>query len=79
MRCSCAMTSLKDTSPKEERADANGVDRDGAEREKGAVESICRDRNWASLRLTVVSSMAHMMVKWLEEGKGIENGVKSSR
>ena len=53
MRCSCAMTSLKDTSPEEEGADADGVDRDGAEREEGATESVFRDRNWASLRLTV--------------------------
>ena len=53
MPYSYAMTSPKDTSPKEEGADADGVDRDGAEREEGAAESICRDRNWASLRLTV--------------------------
>ena len=53
MRYSCAITSPKDTSPEEEGADADGVDRDGAEREKGAAESVCRDRNWASLRLTV--------------------------
>ena len=54
MRCSCAMTSPKDTSPEEEGADADGVDWDGAEQEEGATESIYRDRNWASLRLTVV-------------------------
>ena len=53
MHYSCTMTSPKDTSPKEEGADADGVDRDGAEREEGAVESIYRDRNWASLHLTV--------------------------
>ena len=53
MRCSYAMTSPRDTTPKEEGADADGVDRDGAEREEGAAESICHDRNWASLRLTV--------------------------
>ena len=47
------MMSPKDTSPKEEGADADGVDRDGAEREEGAVESVCRDRNWALLRLMV--------------------------
>ena len=29
--------------------DADGVDRDGAEREESAAESICHDRNWASL------------------------------
>ena len=53
MRCSCTMTSPKATTPEEEGADADGVDRDGAEREEGAAESVCRDRNWASLRLTV--------------------------
>ena len=45
--------SPKDASPEEEGVDADGVDRDRAEREEGAVESVCRDRNWASLRLTV--------------------------
>ena len=53
MRCSCAMTSPKDTSPEEEGVDADGVDRDGAEREEGAAEFVCRDQNWASLHLTV--------------------------
>ena len=53
MRCNCAMTSPKDTSPEEEGADADGVDRDGAEREVDATKSVYRDRNWASLRLTV--------------------------
>ena len=53
MRCSYAMTSPKDTSLEEEGADADGVNRDGAEREEGAVESVCHNRNWASLRLTV--------------------------
>ena len=45
MRSSCAMTSPKDTLPEEEGANADGVDWDGAEREKGAVESVFRDRN----------------------------------
>ena len=54
MRCSYTMTSPKDTSPKEERADANEVDWDRVEREEGAAESVYRNRNWASLRLTVV-------------------------
>ena len=53
MRCSYAKMSPKDASPEEEGADADGVDRDGAEREEGAAESVCRDRNWASLPLTV--------------------------
>ena len=53
MRCSCTMMSPKDTSPEEEGRDANGVNWDGAEREEGAAEFVCRDQNWASLRLTV--------------------------
>ena len=54
MRCSCAMMSLKITSPEEEEGvDADGAEWDGAEREGGAAESDYRDRNWASLRLTV--------------------------
>ena len=47
------MTSPKDTLLEEERADADGVNRDGAEQEEGVAESDCHDRNWASLRLTV--------------------------
>ena len=43
MRCSCAMTSPKDTSPEEEGADAGGVDWDGVERQEGAAKSVCRD------------------------------------
>ena len=47
------MTSPKDTSPKEKGADADEVNRDGAEREEGAAESVYCDRNWALLRLMV--------------------------
>ena len=47
------MTSPKDTSPEEEGVYADGVDREGAEREEGAAEFFYRDRNWASLHLTV--------------------------
>ena len=53
MRCSYIMMSPIDTLPEKEGADADGVDWDGAEREEGAAESVCRDQNWASLRLTV--------------------------
>ena len=53
MRCSCAMTSPKDTSLEEEGVNAYGAKRDGAEREEGVAESDYYDRNWASLRLTV--------------------------
>ena len=41
MRCSCAMTSPKDTSPEEEGVDADGVDWDGVEREEGVAEFVC--------------------------------------
>ena len=53
MCCSYAMTSPKDTSPEEEGVDVDGAKQDGAEREEGAAEFDCRDRNWASLYLTV--------------------------
>ena len=45
MRCNCAKMSPKDASLKEEGADADKVDRDGAEREEGATESVYCDRN----------------------------------
>ena len=67
------MISPRDTSLKEEEgANVDGTDRDGADREGGAVESVFRDLNYASLRLTVAASMAHMTEKWSEEGKGTE-------
>ena len=73
MRCSCAMMSPSDTSLKEEEgANVDGANRDGAEWEGGATESVCRDPNCVSLRLTVVASMTHMTEKWTEEGKGTE-------
>ena len=67
MRCSYAMTSASVTSPIVEE----GADVDGAEREGGSAESDCLDRNCASLCFTIVASMTHMKVKWLE-GKGIK-------
>ena len=48
----------------EEGADVDGANQDGAEREGGVAESDCRDLNYASLRLTVVMSVAHMTEKW---------------
>ena len=51
--------SPKVTSPEEK----GGADVDGAEREGGAAESDCQDRNYASLRFMVAASMAHMKVK----------------
>ena len=64
MRCSCTIFP-RDTLPEEEEggANVNGAERDGVEREEGAVEFDCRNRSWASLRLTVAYSMAHMTVK----------------
>ena len=53
MRCSCAMMSPKNTSPEEEGVDADGAEWDDVEREEGIAKSDYRDRNWASLRLTV--------------------------
>ena len=71
MRCSCAMMSPSDTSLEEEEgADVDGADQDRAEREGGATESVCRDLKCALLCLMVVASMAHMIEKWVEEGKG---------
>ena len=47
------MRSLSDTSlEKEEGADVDQADRDEAKR-VGTAESVCRDLNYASLRLTV--------------------------
>ena len=43
---------------------------DGVEWEGGAAESDCRDLNCASLRLMVAASIAHMIEKWSEKGKG---------
>ena len=65
--------SPSDTSLEEEEGeDVDGADQDRAEREGGATESVCRDPNCVSLRLTVVASMTHMTEKWTEEGKGTE-------
>ena len=70
---SCTMISPSNTLLEEEEgADMDGVDREGVEREGGAAESICRDLNCTSLHLIVAASMAHMIEKWSEEGKGME-------
>ena len=49
-----------------------GADVDGAKGVGGAVVLDRLDRNYASLSLTVVKSMAHMTEKWSEMGKGTE-------
>ena len=56
----------------------DGADRDRAEREGGAVESVFCDLNCTSLRLTVAAFMAHMTEKWSEEGKGTKKWRKIS-
>ena len=71
MCCSCAIMLPSVTLPiEEEEADVDGAEQDGVEWEGGAVESNCLDQNCASLRFTVVASMAHMKVKWSNKGKG---------
>jgi len=68
------MIASKVTPPTEEE----GAEVNGAE-EVGGVAVLDRlERSCASLHLTVAVSMAHMIWKWSETGKGIENGVKSS-
>ena len=44
----------------EEGADMDGAYVDGAKREEGVADPDCLDLNYASLRLTVAASMAHM-------------------
>ena len=66
------MMSPKDTSlVEEEGVDIGRADRDGFGQEGGA-ESCCRDLNCASLRFTVAAPMAHMKVKGLDSGEGME-------
>ena len=73
MRYSCIMMSPRVTSPvEEEGADVDGANRDGAKREGGATDPNCLDLNYASLRLMVAASMAHMKVKWSIARKEIE-------
>ena len=66
------MMSPKDTLFEEEKGtDVSPLERDGVSWE-GGVESCCCDLNCASLRFTVVASMAHMKVKGSDTGKGME-------
>ena len=67
------MMSPSDTSLiEDEGMDVDRGNRDGVEREGGAANLDCLDLNCASLRLTVVLSMAHTKVKWSDAGKRIE-------
>ena len=64
--------SPKDTSlEEEEEADVGRAEPDGVERE-GGVESYYCDLNYASLRFTVATSMAHMKVKTSDVREGTE-------
>ena len=66
------MMSLRVTSLEEEEgADVDEADRDGVEWLKKVANPDCLKLN-CSLHLTVAASMAHMLVKWLDAGKGIE-------
>ena len=70
MRCSCATMSPNDTLLEEdEGTDVDGANRDRAVREGGVAKFVSRDLNCTSLRLTIASSMAHMIEKWTKEGK----------
>ena len=49
-----------------------GADVYGVEGVGGVAVPDCLNRNCASLHLTIAASMAHMIEKWSEEGKGTE-------
>ena len=68
MSTSCAMMSSRVTSPIEEE-EANV---DGAVEAEGITVPDRLKHSCASLRLTIVASMAHMTWKWTEMGKGTE-------
>jgi len=68
MHTTCAMMSSRVTSSIEEE----GADVDGIVEAGGIAISDCLKRSYASLRLTVAASMAHLTWKWSETGKGIE-------
>jgi len=61
MHCSYAMTTSRVTPP----IDEEGVDMEGAKEVGGATVFIhgCFGRSWASLRLTIATSMTHMTEK----------------
>ena len=49
-----------------------GANVDGAEGVEGATNPNCLHQNYASLRLTVAASIAPIIEKWLDKGKGTE-------
>ena len=56
--------------------DEEGVDVDEAKEARGVAVLICDrfDRSWASLRLTVVASMAHIAEKCVDLNRRQKNG-----
>ena len=62
------MIALMVTPPIEEK----GVEMDGAEEVGGVANLDCLEQNYVLLRLTVVASIAPIMWKWSNRGKGIE-------
>ena len=60
------MIASRVTPPEEEEE----ADVDGAEEAEGVTISVCGyfGRSWASLRLMIVASMAHMTEKWGDSG-----------
>ena len=54
-----------------EGVDVDRANRDGAKLVE-ATESVCRDLNYTSLRLTEAAFMAHMIWKGSDMGKGME-------
>ena len=52
--------------------EVEGAEMDGAEGVGGAADVDRLERNYASLRLTVVALMAHITWKWSNMGKGTE-------
>ena len=64
MHYSCAMTALRVIPP----ADEEGADVEGVEEARGVAVSV-RGRfgqTWASLHLTIATSMAHIIEKFLD-------------
>ena len=62
------MIASKVTPPVEEER----AEEDGAEGVEGATDLDRLERNYASLRLTVAPSIAPIMWKWSDTGKGTE-------
>ena len=68
MRWNCAMMSLRVTLLVEEEE----ADVDGAKKVGGTADPDRLDWNYASLRLIVTASIAPIIEKWFDKGKGIE-------